>query len=106
VNTKVCTEGTGLSLDYVSSKDGVSETLLLSENLRINKAHTWWDTDPTKVGFTDGPMADNIASNHAGLVVVTFCDGRQYSLSDKIDNRVFKALVTPDGDEPLDDSEY
>jgi type II secretory pathway pseudopilin PulG len=106
INTKVCKDGTGLSLDYITSHDGATCTLLLSENLRINKAHTWSDTDPLKVGFTDGPLAENIASNHPGGAVVSFCVGHMYFLRSTVADSVFKALVTPDGGEELDENDY
>ena len=106
VNTRICQDGRGLSLDYITSKDGTVDTLLLSENLRSKKRHTWWDTDPNMVGFTDGPMADNVQSNHGGGAVVTFCDGHSQFLRDDIDGSVFKALVTPDGGEKVDESTF
>ena len=83
VNTHVCGDGTGLSLDYIASKDGTSDTLLVAENLRSMKPHTWWDTVPNEVGFTDGPMADNVQSNHGGGVNVGFCDGHVMFLAQK-----------------------
>ena len=36
------------SLDYVGTGDGVSQTLMLSENLQ---AGNWWDTDTTRIAF-------------------------------------------------------
>lgn len=33
------------SLDYVSSHDGTSTTLLLSENMRLDRPHDWWSYD-------------------------------------------------------------
>ncbi|MGD0898547.1 MAG: DUF1559 domain-containing protein [Thermoguttaceae bacterium] len=103
VNTKVCKDGSGLSLDYVAKHDGTATTLLLSENLRTDKAHTWWDTDPLMVGFTDGPMAENVRSNHGSGVLAGFCDGHVAFLRDEIGDDLFKAIVTPDGGEPVDE---
>jgi len=37
------------------------------------------------------------SSNHAGLVVVTGCDGSAKTLSDKIDPSVYARLITPNG---------
>jgi prepilin-type processing-associated H-X9-DG protein len=102
VNTHVCGDGSGLKLDFIASKDGTGNTLLLAENLRIMKLHTWWDTEPRKVGFTDSRMADNVQSNHGGGGNVAFCDGHAIFLRDEIDDNVFKALVTPDGAEPVE----
>jgi hypothetical protein len=103
VNTRICEDGVGLSLTYISSKDGASATLLVSENLRTKKPHTWWDTDPNTVGFADGPMADNVQSNHVGGVVVGFCNGHVSFLRDDVGDSLFKALVTPDGGEKVDE---
>jgi len=105
VNTKVCMDGKGLSLDYVSSHDGIATTLLTGENLRIDKAHEWWHTDPARVGFTVGPMADNIRSNHGGGAVVSWCDGHVSFLRDDIGDDLYSALVTADGGEKVDESE-
>jgi prepilin-type processing-associated H-X9-DG protein len=104
VNTKVCTDGKGLSLDYIDRHDGTAATLLLSENLRIDKAHNWWDTDPLKVGFAAGPMAENIDSNHGGGSVVGWCDGHVSFLRYDIGDDLFNALVTPDGGEKVDEN--
>jgi prepilin-type processing-associated H-X9-DG protein len=114
VNTLVCKDGKGLSVDYIQQHDGCAITLLLSENLRIDKAHEWWDTDPLKVGFTVGRMADNIRSNHCNGAVAAFCDGHVGFLRAEIDSTtitpastltLYNALVTPDaqmrGEEPL-----
>ncbi len=102
-NTLICQDGRGLSLDYIASKDGTGNTLLVAENLRSMKPHTWWDTEPKVVGFTDGPMAYNVQSNHLGGAVVTFCDGHVIFLRDDVDDGVYKALVTPDGGEKVDE---
>jgi len=106
VNTRICQDDKGLSLDYIASKDGTTDTLLLSENLRSMKPHTWWDTVPNAVGFTDGTMANNVQSNHGGGAVVTFCDGHAQFLRDDIDDSLFKALVTPDGGEKVDEDKF
>jgi prepilin-type processing-associated H-X9-DG protein len=105
VNTKVCMDGKGLSVGYIADKDGTTCTLLISENLRIDKAHTWWDTDPLRVGFTNGPMAANIRSNHGGGAVAGFCDGHVMFLRGDLSDDLFKALVTPDGGEKVDESQ-
>jgi prepilin-type processing-associated H-X9-DG protein len=105
VNTLVCKCGKGLSLDYIDRHDGTATTLLLGENLRIDKAHEWWDTDPLKVGFTAGPMAENVDSNHGGGSVVGWCDGHVSFLRYDIGDDLFKALVTPDGGEKVDEDQ-
>jgi prepilin-type processing-associated H-X9-DG protein len=83
--------------------DGTATTLLVSENLGIDKAHNWWDTDPLKVGFTVGPMADNVRSNHGSGAIVSYCDGHDAFLRDDIGDDLFKAIVTPDGGEKVDE---
>jgi prepilin-type processing-associated H-X9-DG protein len=103
VNTLVCKYGKGLSLDYIDRHDGTATSLLLGENLRIDKAHEWWDTDPARVGFTVGPMADNIRSNHGNRAAVSYCDGHTAFLRDDIGDELYKALVTPDGGEKVDE---
>ena len=83
-----------------------ANTLLVSENLRSMKPHTWWDTVPNAVGFSDGPMAYNVQSNHGGGANVVFCDGHGQFLRDDIGDDLFKALVTPDGGEKVDESKF
>lgn len=38
-----------------------------------------------------------LASNHAGIVIVAFCDGRAQALNESVDSRVFARLLTPVG---------
>jgi prepilin-type processing-associated H-X9-DG protein len=104
VNTRVCGDGTGLALTYIVSKDGAGNTLLLAENLRSMKPHTWWDSEPMVVGFAGGTLANNVQSNHGGGANVAFCDGHVLFLRDDLDDEVYNALVTPDGGEPIDAS--
>jgi prepilin-type processing-associated H-X9-DG protein len=105
VNTQVCKDGTGLSWDYINAHDGAATTLLLSENLMADKPHEWWDTDPARVGFTVGRMADNLGSNHGGGVVVGWCDGHVSFLRSDIGDDLYNALVTPDGGEKVDEDD-
>jgi prepilin-type N-terminal cleavage/methylation domain-containing protein/prepilin-type processing-associated H-X9-DG protein len=115
----------GLSLDYVSSHDGASMTLMLSENLQADKAHNWWDYNQTYVSFgyplsgatglsaydshllgTPGnnPVNPNIESNHGSGSNVAFCDGHVMFLrGDSLDNyasgtsgpTIYEELVNP-----------
>ena len=103
-NARVCGDGTGLTLAYINSKDGAANTLLLGENLREMKPHTWWDTEPKLVCFSEGTFDNNLQSKHGNGVNVTFCDGHSAFLRDDIGDDVYKALVTPDGGENLDTS--
>jgi hypothetical protein len=103
-----------VSLDYIAQHDGTPYTLLLSENLQ---AGLWTDTDEADVGMvwwrdpdecsrinrcTDvGPRPQNIkyarpSSPHGGVLVVSFCDGHQQELLDKIDYKVYQQLMAPD----------
>jgi len=93
---------TYVSLGYISSHDGSSATLLLSESLstkcwaREGRAVNdkllafGWTTDSTKI-------TDFVSSNHPGGVVVSFCDGHQQFLSDNLDYEVYKQLLSPSG---------
>jgi prepilin-type processing-associated H-X9-DG protein len=104
VNTRICGDGEGLTAGYVASKDGKGNTLLLAENLRSMKPHTWWDSEPKVVGFSAGTLANNVQSNHGSGANVAFCDGHVLFLSEEFGDEVYNALVTPDGGEPIDAS--
>ena len=123
--------------DYISSHDGTSSTLLLSESLlsspiasngnsilyfnrtnpgggnsKVANNPLWlWNYSTNSVtnlnsmevdvGFEWGSfysppaVADKIYSNHTGSVNVSFCDGRQKSLSLQIDVGTYIHLMTP-----------
>jgi type II secretory pathway pseudopilin PulG len=104
VNTKVCMNGEGLSSDSIKSKDRTATTLLLGENLRVDKAHSWWDTDPLKVGFTVGHMQDNLRSHHGNGALVGWCNGRVSFLRDDIGDEVYVHIVDPDLEWQADES--
>ena len=98
------------SLDYVSSHDGATNTLLFSENRIAERSHNWWHFDPsqllsvtfgTPVFYPDSPpdsvaayvafaksysgsMSDCLKSNHGSGVVAGFCDGHVSFLIDSI----------------------
>src|SRR5437762_3272115 len=92
---------TPVSINYVGSKDGGTNTLLISENI---DARWWIDTDPYRVAFTwsdidqsmvgfwginrskgqsgndqndNGPSVQfcRASSNHPSVVNAAFCDG-------------------------------
>jgi prepilin-type N-terminal cleavage/methylation domain-containing protein/prepilin-type processing-associated H-X9-DG protein len=146
-----------VSIDYITSHDGVSTTLLAAEslltpvafvgeaaanssnpppapNLWLLRAGTstspryylrpysvWWDPvsigstswadDPSKtpyygeltLGFewsalaraTLARVSNQIASRHAGVINVSFCDGHNQTISDDMDVNVFRHICTP-----------
>jgi prepilin-type N-terminal cleavage/methylation domain-containing protein/prepilin-type processing-associated H-X9-DG protein len=100
-----------VSLDFISSHDGASTTLLLAESRldavpRGGVANSIWTTAAAQsVGFNwDGTIAkvtDKIISRHGGGTVVAFCDGHVSFLADSISCStaapVFQHLMTPWG---------
>jgi prepilin-type processing-associated H-X9-DG protein len=111
------TEPVLVSADYISQHDGMSYTLLLSENIQ---GGLWTDTDEVNVGMVwrDAPrpcmrineckeVGDRPgdlqyarpSSYHPGGVNVMFCDGHAQFLSESIDYGVFQHMMTPDSKE-------
>ncbi|GAG32289.1 unnamed protein product [marine sediment metagenome] len=129
-----------VTLDYISSKDGTQNTLLLSERARyldddltlqkgwattatiqvISPASsTRFDEIEEELGFfvpresttlsfpainqehTNSATGENemgvLFCDHPGVVVASFCDGHQSTLSSDIDKTVFLHLMTPAG---------
>jgi prepilin-type N-terminal cleavage/methylation domain-containing protein len=101
-------------LSATDIRDGTAQTLMLSEH--VSEA-TWTDQAEAQIGFTweVAPDEDELnrwqignpdifpnarpgvcASNHPGIVIVTFCDGHTHSLSDDINYTVYQHLMTPD----------
>ncbi len=102
------------SVDEISRHDGTATTLLLSENIQ---AGNWNDTAEADLGMVwferpgkcaginecldvgDAPGKIEYArpsSYHGSGVVVSFCDGHQHFLSEKIHYNVYRHLMTPD----------
>jgi len=98
--------------------DGSQCTLMLSENLDATSwalfddssgdfeaptpaevGFCWSDTASEQVEINQESGANKIrpSSNHAGGVVVTFCDGHQQFLREDIDYEVYEKLMTSDG---------
>lgn len=117
-----------VSPDFVSSNDGSSTTLLMSENLDAGRwasandprgyaeqiqsqVSIVWMHEPTsqlKINMNAGegaPLEDprfmRPSSNHSGIVVVTFCDGHTESLNEEIDQYVYARLMSSDGKNTL-----
>ena len=104
---------TTVSMNYLSSHDGSSMTLMLSE--LAGGEHSWAvnpepTTSPeTHWGFTWVPLNSqqeidqkritvHISSRHVDGSVVSFCDGHQQFLSNDTHYRVYQHLMTPDSD--------
>ncbi len=108
--------------DYIGSKDGTTNTLLLAESLLVNpgtqpmllagRTHpSWMSQDTTKdtgtmqtdVGFewrtynsvASAKITDKILSNHPGGLNVAFCDGHARSISNDMDVDTYIHLMTP-----------
>jgi prepilin-type N-terminal cleavage/methylation domain-containing protein len=100
--------------------DGVTNTILISENMQAQK---WTQFEENEVGMiweaTEAPNKDSMrinvdrhidvpkgdydyarpSSNHTEGVVIAYCDGRVFFLSDRVDYAaVYCKLLTPDGD--------
>jgi prepilin-type processing-associated H-X9-DG protein len=101
-------------------KDGVSNTLMLSENIQATK---WSQTEEIDIAFVFEHMESRLdqqgepkaqgtainsmksdtarrprpSSNHPGGVNVAFCDSRTMFLREDIAYRVLQQLMTPDG---------
>ena len=121
---KQAAQAVRVSPDFVSSNDGSSLTILLSENIdagfwigdNSGFAHAanqggvsmaWLNPPATQarinkdVGLTPetevAPRFARPSSNHDGVVVVTFADGHAETLNEEIDPDVYARLMTPDG---------
>lgn len=133
-----------VGLDYISSHDGASTTLLLSESLltdttitataqptnlpymRLYDNSTWyyyrpyseWMNTTAWASKVDGELTygfewsaleqvragnatprvnDQISCRHPGVIIASFCDGHQMTISESMDVTTFKHLMTPYG---------
>jgi prepilin-type N-terminal cleavage/methylation domain-containing protein len=95
-----------VSADYISSHDGNSTTLMISERRfkgneqqqgSVDKA--WSQIDEDVLAFQwkerNGVIAEELSSNHGGGMVACFCDGHYQFLRDGIDYKVYQHLMTP-----------
>lgn len=104
-----------VSNDYISGKDGTTQTLMLGEliPLAATAAMGWRSTVENVVGFqwggananpsnpqpvslyTTRKVSEHLTSRHGGGCVVSFCDRHTYFLREDIDYEVFAHLMTP-----------
>jgi prepilin-type N-terminal cleavage/methylation domain-containing protein len=101
------------TLKYIGSKDGTSNTILVTENLGHNN---WGSTSETEVGVVyDYPVGINgdpggqhprPASAHPRGVVVACCDGSVRFLRDDISPELYQQLMAPDDAEAFKDKGY
>jgi len=116
------------SLNYVSAKDGATQTVMVSENI---DAGAWTDLEPTLVGFSwqdDISKLSTISinrikgtsinqanpnlshdyarpsSNHPSVVNVAFCDRHVSTINENINYVVWAQLMAPWGVQTLNDS--
>jgi prepilin-type N-terminal cleavage/methylation domain-containing protein/prepilin-type processing-associated H-X9-DG protein len=110
------TAGTPTYVTNSNIPDGTQSTLMMSENVQANQ---WclatvniydvgmvWANSVGANGMINGGLASlgstttdpnqaRPSSYHPGGVVVTFCDGHQYFLSENVDYTVYQHLMTP-----------
>lgn len=107
----------GISANYITTKDGTSNTLMLTENM---DAGNWWGTSEVDVGWvwhdlSSSPPPYSInglkgqrggdtdlkwarpSSNHLHNVNVAFCDGHVRGLRQDVEYYVLAQLMTPWG---------
>lgn len=80
--------------------DGTSKTLLIVEAMP-DRAVPW--TKPEDHPFDPERPLDGIGNPHrsGGVFLGGFCDGSVHAFNPDVDPDVFKAMVTPAGDEPV-----
>ena len=107
-------EPVNMTSSWIAGRDGVANTLVLSENIQVDK---WsndgsdekivgfkWFSQPAEESYINIKKEENItdpmarpSSNHPGGVVVAFCGGKTQFLREDIDYKVYWQLMTPDG---------
>jgi len=108
-------------IDWLTRKDGASNTLMLTETLRI---YPWEEVNPTVNGFgletlagggsssgSNNQQPGGPGSNHGGGIVAAFCDGHVKFIRSDLEAGVLPALVRGndcdvDGGIVLDESMY
>lgn len=116
-----------VSMDYLSQRDGSSNTLLVAESVMRkrwavaadkDRAGVAQDAREQELGFiwkaasdvsafriaSNGgganatvPAVGGISAMHGGVVVVGFCDGHARTIREDIDYVVYQHIMTPDG---------
>ncbi len=112
-----------VSLEYITTHDGASYTLLLTENMDTDKWapidqsgnprymlgeanlgviwHHWYvppddpQSPPEKINYNLEGNLPRPSSRHPGGVIVSFTDGRQVFLRENIDYLIYQHLMTP-----------
>lgn len=92
-----------MTLAYLNAHDGAARTLMLSER---REPAVWSALNPpaAAVGFlwrAEGLSRDRPSSFHVGGFNAIYCDGRGEFLSDDIDPRVYRLLMTPNSEGKL-----
>jgi prepilin-type N-terminal cleavage/methylation domain-containing protein/prepilin-type processing-associated H-X9-DG protein len=118
------------SLDYISSKDGTQNTLMVTENVGNSATFSWSAAPPTEIpsstatggvgivsdcttaidGNLETPGIPRPSSRHGNGVVVGFCDGHVQFIGE-VGTQILQQLMAPDdltaigpGVTPLDPS--
>jgi hypothetical protein len=94
-----------MTLAYLAARDGAGRTFMLSER---REPAVWSALHPpaAEVGFlwrAEGLSRDRPSSHHVRGFNVLYCDGRGEFMSDDIDARVYRLLMTPDSEAALAD---
>ena len=103
--------GTGMTLDAISTADGLAHTILIGESSGLNIIWTEprdIDVSKQKIGINlpgERPHFSSsiLSSYHTGGANVVFADGRVRFLSEKIAPKVLQALTTATGGENVPD---
>jgi prepilin-type processing-associated H-X9-DG protein len=122
-----------ISMSYLAQNDGASRTIMLSENVQLVK--TWYTTTEDRAplgivwyqdaldttnpaeaahrinyGKTDDPLGRldfaRPSSYHAQGVNMAFCDGHGKFISESIDYRVYRQLLTTASDLSDDENQW
>ena len=76
--------------------DGTSNTIALVEA----KRDIPW-TRPEDIPYAAGKLLPKFGGRHPGIFLALFFDGSVHAISQQVEDRVLRALITPDGGEPV-----
>ncbi|MBD3673565.1 MAG: DUF1559 domain-containing protein [Planctomycetaceae bacterium] len=101
LNSHLFPDNESLTEDEISRADGLGNTILMGE---IQQGLPAWGApgnarDPA-LGLRPGTNTFGV-TDHDGMTVIGFADGRVRYVDNKIDPRILKALATPDGGEEI-----